>query len=327
LYFNNVNTRTHHRWDWDYVAVDLDGTLTDSPSGGVVVYNDNITLFDPSCKADSRFSNAVVCSNKNTRIRVAYGVPPSFYGSDSTITNSLNFSANAHAQCFRLTIAGAMFDLEANQVYTVTHYVPSKTTADKLAYNGAFFGMKPGEFLIIQHPVSGRKPDKFYLLNGKLSNESTSPLSPLSNNNGDWYWDSDNNVINYILLNKNTSPLMDHVVNVSFVICQFAGCTTPAATPTNLTTFNTRPANALFWSNLTTWSTIAQPGWGGYLGNNSYGLPRDNDSVLIPLGKYVVVDCSLPKLTNLQIDGTLEFDNGKDHYLEANVKYFIILNI
>ena len=28
--------------------------------------------------------------------------------------------------------------------------------------------MKPGEFLIIQHPVSGRKPDKFYLLNDQL---------------------------------------------------------------------------------------------------------------------------------------------------------------
>ncbi len=110
-----------------------------------------------------------------------------------------------------------------------------------------------------------------------------------------------------ILLNKNTQPFVDHVLNVSVVFCLFAGCVTPSTTPVNLTTVSLRPANAIFWSNASTWTTLGQP------------KPKDYDSVTIPLGQFVVVDCALPKLNNLQIDGALEFDNGRDHYLEVYV--------
>ena len=48
------------------VGVDLDGSLTDNPGGGVIVYNNDITSNDPSCKTDTIFSNAVICPNKNT---------------------------------------------------------------------------------------------------------------------------------------------------------------------------------------------------------------------------------------------------------------------
>jgi hypothetical protein len=263
--------------------------------------------------------NGVICSNKNTRIRVAYTPPPGSIVIDATIANIRNNSAVSHGQCFRLTQAGFMFDLEVNQTYSVTHYTPSMMTADLIKYNGAYFGMKPNEYLIIQHPVSGRQPDQFYLLNGKLANQSATPLSPLSNNNGDWYWDSNTHTISFILLNKNTQPFLDQVLNVSFAFCQFAGCSTPTATPSNTNnTVSSRPANALFWSNASTWSAI--PGWNG---SNSFGFPKDYDSVVIPFGQYVVVDCALPKLTNLQIDGAVEFDNGRDHYLEVNVSYLL----
>ena len=56
-----------------------------------------------------------------------------------------------------------------------------------------------------------------------------------------------------------------------------------------------------------------------FLGNNTFRLPKNNDSVLIPAGQYVVIDCALPSLNNLQIDGTVEFDNKISHYLEVNV--------
>jgi hypothetical protein len=226
---------------------------------------------------------------------------------DAVVTNIRNNSFSSRFSCFRLSQIGVMFNLEANQTYSITHYLPSTTTADKIKYNGAYFGMKPKEYLIIQHPVSGRQPDQVYLLNGLLSNQSATPLSPLSNNNGDWYWDNNTHTLSFILLNKNTQPFIDHVLNVSVVFCLFAGCATPSTTPVNLTTVSLRPANAIFWSNASTWTTLGQP------------KPKDYDSVTIPLGQFVVVDCALPKLTNLQIDGALEFDNGRDHYLEVNV--------
>jgi hypothetical protein len=282
----------------------LDGTLTDIPGGGVVESKNAVTLNDPACKIDSRFSNAVICSNQNTRVRVSYTPNPTH---SSTVTNIRNNQMTSSFSCFRLIQIGIEYTLEVNQTYSITHYDSSLTTANQIKYNGGFFGMKPNEYLIIQHPISGRQPDQVYLLNGKLANQSDTPLSPLSNNNGDWYWDNNTHTLSFILLNQNTQPFLDHVLNVSAKFCQFAGCVTPSATPVNLTTVSLRPANAIFWSNASTWTTLGQP------------KPKDYDSVTIPFGQFVVVDCDLPKLTNLQIDGALEFDNGRDHYLEVYV--------
>ena len=40
---------------------------------------------------------------------------------------------------------------------------------------------------------------------------------------------------------------------------------------------------------------------------------------MIPAGRFVVIDAPLPKLDKFRIDGVVEFDNGRNHYLEANM--------
>jgi hypothetical protein len=40
--------------------------------------------------------------------------------------------------------------------------------------------------------------------------------------------------------------------------------------------------------------------------------------VLIPAGKYILVDTPLPKLKSLRIEGVLEFDPEMDHRLEVD---------
>ena len=80
-----------------------------------------------------------------------------------------------------------------------------------------------------------------------------------------------------------------------------------------------RPPDALYWSNLTTWYTIALQGGYSYSVNGTPQFPSDYDSVKIPDGLYVVVDTVLPKMKYLELEGILELDNGRDHYLEANI--------
>lgn len=41
----------------------------------------------------------------------------------------------------------------------------------------------------------------------------------------------------------------------------------------------------------------------------------------IPKGLYVVVDCPLPRLKLLQIEGVLEFDNDRDHRLVTDMLF------
>jgi hypothetical protein len=70
LTFNNVNKRTLHRWNWDLIYHDLDGSLSSSGlPGDVIVSKDNLTLNNPNCKESSFFNNGLVCSNTKTWIR------------------------------------------------------------------------------------------------------------------------------------------------------------------------------------------------------------------------------------------------------------------
>ena len=65
-----------------------------------------------------------------------------------------------------------------------------------------------------------------------------------------------------------------------------------------------RPANALFWSNISTWNTISF-GEGFVYTQNGEAIvraPIDGDNVKIPIGIYVVVDTPLPKLKHLLIE-------------------------
>lgn len=212
-----------------------------------------------------------------------------------------------------------MVALEANQIYKFEYDVAVRPT--NISFKGTFYGFKPNDYLIVQFPLF-KMPDKVTFDSANALTQSYSVLSPLTNHHGDWHWDNDTYTLSILLINdKNTLPFIDYPVVFSAVKCRYARCQ-PPVNPGYKLPVKSRPPDALFWSNLSTWN-MATPGWGGYLGGNQFGLPQNNDSVLIPDGKYVVVDCQLPYLYNLQIEGVLEFDNSIDHHFEVE---FIFIN-
>ena len=122
----------------------------------------------------------------------------------------------------------------------------------------------------------------------------------------------------YIIKNTNNDATTDVTVSFSASVCAFIGCKTPTSPALKLPV-SSRPADALFWSNLTTWSTIALHDGYVYTTDGTVRLPIDNDRVKIPDGLYVVVDIALPFLKDLEIQGILELDNNRDHHLQTEV--------
>ena len=70
--FFNVMHKTVHRWSWDIVMKDLDGSLSDGQAGNVVVSRTNITDGDRRCYLDSSYKNGAICSNTTDWIRFSF---------------------------------------------------------------------------------------------------------------------------------------------------------------------------------------------------------------------------------------------------------------
>lgn len=207
---------------------------------------------------------------------------------------------------------GFMTALQSNQTYTLVYDHAERPI--NTSFTGTFYGLLPNDYLIMNQQLNG-EPDVVELF-GQSANLSEFPLS-YSNRNGDYYWDNNTFTLSYILINDiNRAPFIDYVVNLNVYKCRYAGCVTKS-NPGNKLPIKSRPGSALMWSHLSTWY-MGTPGWNGYVNSTSFTLPQNNQSVLIPAGMYVVVDCVLPKLHILQIEGYLEFDNGMDHYLEVD---------
>ena len=139
------------RWDWDFVAYDLDGTLTGNPSGGVVVSNEAFSANNPGCTSSPMFANGMSCPKKNY-IRVGLTNGPNFA---SNITDSRNNTVTAVVSCIRLTQIGNMFHLEVNEEYSLVYYSVAQMTANQISYRSVFYGFNPGDYIIMHHPMSG----------------------------------------------------------------------------------------------------------------------------------------------------------------------------
>ena len=296
---------------------DLDGSLTDE-TDSVVVYNNNFTKNNPNCHVDSRFENGIVCKNSKSWIRFSFNNLQPNLVLRTNITNMNGQTATTNRNAKRLThLIGFMSALEANQEYLVDFDQALYPT--NISYSAGFYNFEPGNWIIINHRMS-RKPDRV-LFGNNVQTESFVPLTP-SLDSGRWYWHNATQTLSYILSNnKNVEPFIDHQVFFDAHVCRYVGCQPPIQ-PGYRLPVKERPINALFWSDVETWA-FAEPGWGGHGGSRrtgrTYQLPQEGDSVKIPDGRYVVVDCPIPKLKNLQIEGILEFDNGLNHTLNAEL--------
>ena len=324
LKFTNVLKKVQWRWNWDIILRDIDGSLTGYVNGSAVSA-ENITLGNTNCHANTNFDNGVSCE-KTEWIRFAYDSLNPDLVKLANITNTKNQMATSPRYGKRLTYkndGGYMFGLEVNQRYTLTFDMAGNPT--NVSFNGAFWNFKQGQYVIMQL-VMKKKPDVvdfnyLYTANSIVSTESLGPITP-SSPSGSWYWENSTLTLSFILGNTNTLPFLDIPISFTAYVCRYLNCQIPVS-PALLLPITARPANALYWSNISTWNTIAFGGGYVYTQNGEpiVRAPTDGDNVRIPTGVYVVVDTQLPKIKHLEIEGYVELDNGRSHTLQCDILF------
>jgi hypothetical protein len=323
LKFTNVFTRVQFRWNYDIILRDMDGSLTGHANGSAVAA-DNITLNDPNCFTSNAlaYENGVACKSTEW-IRFAFdSIQPNLVQM-ANITNEQDQMVISYKLVLRLTyknLGGFMFALEANHKYTMVFDQAANPT--NVSFSGALWNFKPGQYVIMQL-ILKRKPDVVQFGGSTVSVESLAPLTS-SMASGSWYWTNSTLTLSFILGNTGPTtfvqPFLDVPLKFEAYVCQYAFCQAPVS-PALLLPITSRPTNALYWSNLSTWNTIAFSGGYVYTQNGSAVVraPMNGDNVRIPLGVYVVVDTELPVMKYLEIEGYLEFDNGRSHALSCDI--------
>ena len=327
--FYNVNIRTSHRWDWDWILEDLDGSLN-GKKGDVIVSKNNITLNNPKCEAADRYSNALVCSNTSGWIRFSFNQLSLSGVVMTNLTDRNNQTATSMKLLHRLIHTnGFMFAVEANQEYLFDF--DQSPHPSNLSYSGIFYSILPGEYLIVKHSMN-KRPDQFSL--GFSTQQSNTTLNA-SSNLGDWYWDSSTRTISYMIRNSGNSPMQDIGVSYSAVKCRYANCIVPVYVPPVSPALRvpvlSRSKDALFLSNSSTWQLIWEFAYNktnqtnqtvsSRLFTDRETFPLDYDNVTIPDGVYIVVDTVLPRFQFLIIEGILELDNNFNHTLECDLLF------
>ncbi|CAL4093535.1 unnamed protein product, partial [Meganyctiphanes norvegica] len=105
----------------------------------------------------------------------------------------------------------------------------------------------------------------------------------------------------------------DRDINFDVWRCLYDGCIPPTAPPPVV-------ATTYRWSESETWKNVPV-GSGGHPDENTYGLPVQFDSIVIPEGMRLLVDTVTPKLRIIQVYGILEFEDTMDHTFDATIIY------
>ncbi len=222
LRFSNVQYRTEHRWDWDFIGQDLDGSLT-GQANSVVVFNDSITV-DSNCQANPSFKNGISCRLTNTWVRLAFNnIQPSFVVLVNFTDNKNRTIASPFADKRLTHRKGFMVSLQANQDYMIAFDQAMYPT--NVSFTGALYGLNPGDYIIFRQLLA-KGPDKVEFGSSVVtSNELNSPISANSPS-GSWYYQNSTSTLSYIIKNTLTKPL-DVNLNLKIIKCRFYRCELP----------------------------------------------------------------------------------------------------
>jgi hypothetical protein len=232
LKWSNVKYRTQQRWDWDFIGLDSDGSLT-GKANSVVVYNDSITVNNQCDTSQTFFEGGAVCTLKNTWLRLAFNsiVPNSIVLVNFTDANG--FMVSSPLMQKRLTHPkGFMLSLQANQAYTVAF--DQALYPVNISFTGAIYGLNPGDYIIFNQQLA-REPDRVQYgssVASLVSNQIPVPITPQSPS-GSWYWKNQTNTFTYIISNP-TNAVLDVDLKLSVFKCLWYKCIPPTASSDKL---------------------------------------------------------------------------------------------
>ncbi|KAM3858592.1 fibrocystin-L-like [Diretmus argenteus] len=304
--FLNSPNKVGFRWEHEVQLVDNDGSLTGNASYKVVPMS---PLLDPAhCSQSAEWSvgyPGAVCDHTVHFHRLSFNnpSPSSLEAKDVMLTNSHGTSVLSFLKK-RLTHRFGWMALLPSR-HTYNWYFKDVAQITNITYFSKFYGFKSDQYVIINHNLT-QSPDRFRIVD--IRNGSATPLNYSNNQNGDWYFDGSSNNLYYMVSGKRGDrirrasvdrSMVDVHVNFQTYRCFFPNCIRPPPPPpaTLAPVPSRRPDNFILWSNASFWQSSAE---------NNFTAPTEGGDVIIPGGKWVVLDSDTPPLNKLTVVGVLE---------------------
>ncbi|XP_029299003.1 LOW QUALITY PROTEIN: PKHD1 like 1, tandem duplicate 1 [Cottoperca gobio] len=304
-YFNSPN-KAGFRWEHEVQLVDTDGSLTGTINNKVVPLS---PLLDPAhCSQNAAWSvgfPGAVCDHTVNFHRLSFNnpSPESLRAKDVILTNSHGSSVVPYMKKRMTHKLGWMAMLPSRETYN--WFFNDMDQITNITYDAKYYGFKSDEYLIINHNLT-QSPNRFSIVDER--NGSSTPLTFSNNRNGDWYFDNSSNNLYYMVSGKTSQrrrrdsvdrSMMDSAVNFRVYRCFYPNCIAPTPPPpATLAPLPTRrPDNFIRWSDDAFWTSSAE---------NNFTAPAEGADVVIPAGKWVVLDSDTPPLNKLTVMGVLE---------------------
>ncbi|KAI5615922.1 fibrocystin-L precursor [Silurus asotus] len=309
IQFYQSPNKANFRWEHEIALLDVDGSLTGNSDYKVVPKSN---LLDPAhCFGNASWSigfPGTVCDNTINfhRLGINSSLPSSLLFKDLILTNTYGTSVVPFADKLITHKSGWMALIPTDKTYT--WYFRNASQISNISYSAVFYGFKPQDYVIINHNLT-QSPDQVFVMDRR--NGSANALNPDVNINGDWYMDKSSNNLYYIVSGKTTASKrrrrnsVDRStsdISVAFGVynCFYTNCAPPKPA-TVAPPPSRRPGNSIAWSNQSFWLSSAE---------NNFTVPKEGANVVIPSGKWVVLDTPLPPLKNLTVMGVLEIPDN-----------------
>ncbi|KAK9526506.1 hypothetical protein VZT92_015203 [Zoarces viviparus] len=308
-FFNSPN-KAGFRWEHEVQLVDTDGSLTGNINHKVVPMS---PLLDPAhCSQSDEWSvgfPGAVCDHTVNFHRLSFNnpSPASLKAKDVILTNSHGSSAIPYLKKRMTHTPGWMAMLPSGKTYN--WYFNDMDHITNITYAAKFYGFSSDQYVIINHNWT-QSPDRFRIIDER--NGSSTPLSFSDNNNGDWYFNDSSNNLYYIVSGKTNQrrrrdsvdrSMTDSAVNFRVYRCFYPNCIRPTPPPpATLAPLPThQPDNFIWWSNASFWKSSPE---------NNFTAPTEGSDVVIPSGKWVMLDSDTPPLNKLTVIGVLEIPDN-----------------
>ncbi|XP_038580507.1 PKHD1 like 1, tandem duplicate 1 [Micropterus salmoides] len=319
-YINSPN-KAGFRWEHEVQLVDSDGSLTGNINHKVVPMS---PLLDPAhCSQRAEWSvgfPGAVCDHTVNFHRLGFNnpSPSSLLGKDVILTNSYGTSVIPFLEKTMTHNLGWMALLPSRQTYN--WYFKNVDQITNISFTARFYGFKPDQYVIINHNFT-QSPDRFRIIDDR--NGSSTPLTFSNNKNGDWYFNKSSNNLYYIVSGKTSQrrrrdtvdrSMVDSDVNLGVYSCFYPNCIPPTPPPpaTLAPLPNSRPANFIRWSDSSFWKSSAE---------NNFTVPTEGADVVIPSGKWIVLESDTPPLNKLTVIGVLEIPDTMNSSSTKQAQY------
>ena len=302
-----VNSSNIVTWQWEHEQVfrDLDGTLTNTPGGSLIPWMN--ALPSNNCQIHSGGTvgtvPGAVCDEtvQFNRFAMTDPTPTSLTFRDLNVT-SIHGTVTLEYVFKRIELAPGYMGILPNQLeYTLEWNGGERFT--NISYRSLLSGVVSDDYVFIRHDFP-RDVDSINV-NGRTVNASIDRPDPQESVTGDWFSNTNDTSVTYIIKGVDNCP-RSYPVSFTTFECFFEDCIPPPPEEPNIP--NGRPNVTYMWSNSSIWPNGI--------------VPTENDTdITINRTFYVIVGESdvLPRMKRLTIYGGLEILDTVDRTIQADL--------